>query len=313
MHPYQLQIEQFFLTRGKELDHILLEEMAISIRNDVRRHLSEERESGDFRLRMSNIGRPLCQLQMEQAETPRLPNDYNFAPKMAMGSMTEALAVLVMKHAGIPVTDEQKRVALKITVDDREVTINGSLDVVIDGAVWDVKSTSEQGFKKFNDYSTLKREDTFGYIQQLFGYAYAAGLKPGGWIVVEKTSQKWKFLPVPDDWKQEQEEAMRSIWNTAKAILTREPFRRCFEEQDEFFRKKPTGNKYISSPCSYCEYRNSCWPTLEYARNPASSAKTPTYKYYTHLSEESRKKLNETSVGQSEGATTSTDGGEEDS
>lgn len=57
-------------------------------------------------------------------------------------------------------------------------SINGTYDIVIDGAVDDIKSASNWSYSnKFDSFETLAKGDGFGYIGQLAGYAKASGKK----------------------------------------------------------------------------------------------------------------------------------------
>lgn len=81
--------------------------------------------------------------------------------KYAYGHSIEALAITVARASGHEVTGEQD----EVVVDD----IIGHRDCVIDGAIFDVKSSSSRGMEKF-EKGTLWQDDSFGYLDQLDGY-----------------------------------------------------------------------------------------------------------------------------------------------
>ena len=62
---------------------------------------------------MSNVGRPLCQLQMEAKGIKGEGQPYNNKMRNTFGDLIEALAIFVMKSAGVDVKNEQKKVTYK--------------------------------------------------------------------------------------------------------------------------------------------------------------------------------------------------------
>ena len=67
MNNILLQVQQYLDSVSKEpvkLDEQLLQEFGEACKNALLKQFQEDRRS-NFELRMSNVGRPLCQLQME--------------------------------------------------------------------------------------------------------------------------------------------------------------------------------------------------------------------------------------------------------
>ena len=64
-------------------------------------------------------------------------------------------------------------------------------------------------------------------------------------------------------------------------------FQRNFDDVEETWYKKPTGNRKLASACTFCDYRYSCWPDLEY-RKKAKSKSAHAYEYYTLFKEEEK-------------------------
>jgi hypothetical protein len=294
MHPYELKIISFMKEIGAKsipLDEALIKPAQKDVEHYLRK-LYEEDPNRPFSLRLSAIGRPLCMQQMHKNKAPALDDEWNFPLKMAYGGMVEGLVVTLIKHAGIKIDEEQTNVQLIVDCEYKEpityylvqkqIRIPGTLDLVLDGRVWDVKSASEQSFKtKFSSYEALKADDTFGYIAQLYGYSKARELPPGGWIVVDKSTADIKFVPVPDNYEDDMVQSLTLIRNNVKVLLSNAEFRRCFEDTDEKFRKKFTGNRVLQSPCTYCKFKYSCWEGLQYLPVDNSTAFDKPYKYYT--------------------------------
>jgi len=279
-HEYEVRIREYLskLSAGEAppVDDKWIDQACEDFRNALVKQFT--RDNGrDFTVRMSNAGRPRCQLwwQKNHPEEGSKPS-YDFIMKMLLGDVIEVLALLLMRGAGIPVQSYHGKVELQL---DDDATIQGEYDVVIDGKVWDIKSSSPFAFEhKFKDFNAVKDDDSFGYVAQGFGYAKANGMPFGGWIVINKSTGEWKFIEADNSVADEYTEVIK---DTIDYIATDKPFARCFEEIDETFRGKVTGNKYIAKNCIYCDYKFKCWPTLQYKRVEASQAKNKPWRYYT--------------------------------
>lgn len=256
----------------------------------------EEDPNKEFKLRISSIGRPLCQLQMEKAKTPSIGDEWNNPLRMLMGGVLEATMVCLMKAAGVNIEEEQT----KVTLDLGFTKIDGTLDLVIDGKIWDVKSASSYTYKeKWGSYETLKTDDYFGYLSQLYGYSEARGLPPGGWIIIDKSSGHIKVVEVPENYESDKRDALALISKNVNALMNDTKFERCFKDIDETFKKRYTGNKVLESPCIFCKFRYSCWSDLQYLPSQLSTAYDKPYKHYTKLGE--RNLENENTERESEG------------
>src|SRR5947207_1840580 len=82
------------------------------------------------------------------------------------------------------------------------------LDVILDlgngPEIYDIKSASEYSFK-----TKLKQSleefiltDTFGYFNQLLGYATAEEIPAGGFIFINKSSGELKVISIPREQQQ---------------------------------------------------------------------------------------------------------------
>ena len=70
------------------IDDAWIEEAGEQFKATLRRQFRREKE--DFRLRMSNIGRPLCQLQMAKSGAVPTRKPYNFIVRMIHGEIGRA-------------------------------------------------------------------------------------------------------------------------------------------------------------------------------------------------------------------------------
>lgn len=262
------------------IDEAIVEEFGETCKNLLREVFNSRPR--DFTIRMSNIGRPLCQLQMEKAGEPREPFDYNHPTKMMIGHLIEALAVATMKAAGIKIETAQEKVSIPIN----DTEIHGTLDVTIDGGVYDIKSCSPFAFEfKFNNpngFQRLLEDDPFGYIAQGYLYGASKDLPFKGWIAINKSTGEWAVLETPYSQTGYKKQAVKKAEDTVLALANETEFKRCFTPQDEVFNKKATGNKVLGITCSYCPWKLKCWEgeELNYAVNPRSKGKYPQRKWY---------------------------------
>lgn len=206
---------------------------------------SKPREvDNSFRLRMSNIGRPLRQLWYESknASDPHVVSG-STQIKFLYGHILEEIVLMLVRMAGHKVTSEQK----EVNVDG----ILGHMDCKIDGQVVDVKTASKFSFNKFKDGS-LVNNDPFGYLAQLSGYETAEQTKEGGFLVINKESGELCLFR-PDDL--EKPNVKEKIKKVKAAITVDTPPKRCYAPMPEG--KK--GNMKLPSGCAYCPYKFECY------------------------------------------------------
>jgi hypothetical protein len=239
-----------------------------------------------FNLRMSNLGRPLCQLQQAKRGTPAHRwNEYQLMYTFMVGDMAELWLILVMQSAGIPIQDYD--IPVKYTFGDQE--ISGTADIMIDDKIWDIKTMSAGSFAKYTNFSgfeDIKKDDPFGYVEQ--GFAYAAGLgKPfGGWIIMNKNTGDIAISEVPLNYTAQHKESIERSTNIIKKVMATkdtDPIDKQFEPIAEVFNKNPTGNTILHRTCSMCDFKASCWPDAEQRPSIMSMAKKPPMVYYTDI------------------------------
>jgi|TARA_R100001126_G_scaffold59759_1_gene33928 hypothetical protein len=263
-----------------EMPSYLFDEFADLSRKALEKHFTRKKE--DFRLRMSNVGKPLCQLQMQaKGVEPEKPS-HDFIVRMIIGDMLEALVIVLLKAAKIEVKSQHQKVSLG--VGDRQ--IEGEYDIELDDGIYDIKSVSPFSFTtKFNadnGYDKIKQSDSFGYISQGHGYGMAANKPFKGWIAINKTTGEIVFTDSKHT-DEEKKEVYSKIYNTSVALLDEKPFERCFTDVEEVYYSKPTGNRTLGIECSYCPYKHDCWDNLEFRRQLPSKGKNPKWTWYTKI------------------------------
>ena len=82
------------LKKGDELD--IKNNYHKKCKDAFRKQFTEKRQK-EFKYRMSNIGKPLCQLQMEKSGAEAEPMPYNAKMRNLFGDLIEASAITIMK------------------------------------------------------------------------------------------------------------------------------------------------------------------------------------------------------------------------
>ena len=272
-HPAEMIIHQYLDKASKGQTTVAtstVNQICKDVRNAVVRQFGGGNKRDGFAFRMSNVGRPSCQLWFEKNKPQEaLPKPTTFIMNMMLGDIVEAVFKGILKEAGVKYEDP-KRVTLDIGEDSPQRVVTGEYDIVIDGAVDDVKSASDWSYRnKFASFDTLKDGDAFGYVSQLAGYARASGKKAGGWWVVNKQDGNFKYVPADN---LDVEKEVGKIKANIKAV---DKFERCFDPVEETFRGKPTGNKILPITCRFCSYRKACHPSLQELPQKMSKAKDP--------------------------------------
>ncbi len=270
-HQAELSLHQYLqdAVSGKSsMSDDTIKQVAADVADAMQRQFGSGKSRGDFTLRMSNIGRPTCQLWYDKNKPEAaLPLPTTFVMNMMLGDIVEAVFKGLLKEAGVKYEDTDK-VSLSVSDDN----ISGSYDLIIDGAVDDIKSASDWSYRnKFDSYESLADKDGFGYVPQLAGYAKAANKRAGGWWVVNKANGKFKYLPASG---LNVDEEINKIKQTISKVKENK-FERCFEPVPETFRGKPTGNKVLNDGCKFCNYRFDCWDNLIELPAVKSQAKNP--------------------------------------
>ena len=269
-HKAELTLHRFLdkATDGeKVLSNANINKIAKDIKEALHRQFGSNNSRKKFGLRMSNLGRPTCQLWFEKNEPETaLPFPTTFVMNMLLGDIVEAAFKGILKEAGVKYEDKDNYVELEL----EDTTIKGSYDLVINDAVDDVKSASDWSYRnKFESYETLNASDPFGYVGQRAGYAKASGKKAGGWWVVNKANGNIKYVAANG---LDIDSEVTKL-NDTVATVNDNVFERCFNPVPETFRGKATGNTVLNSNCKFCDYRHECFPTLEELPSKVSQAK----------------------------------------
>lgn len=281
-HPAELALHQYMddAVKGKSaMSDGTIKQISSDIADAVKRQFGGENKRSKFSLRMSNVGRPTCQLWYDRNKPEvAVPLPTTFVMNMMIGDIVEAVFKGLLTEAGVKYEDTNK-----VTLDCGDTTVSGSYDLILDGAVDDIKSASDWSYRnKFESFDTLASSDGFGYIAQLAGYAKASGKRAGGWWVVNKANGRFKYVPATDI---DVEKEVSKIKRTVEKVKENK-FERAFQPVSEKFRGKETGNKVLNDGCKFCSYRFDCWSSLQERPAVKSQAKVPPTVAYVELTEE---------------------------
>jgi hypothetical protein len=280
-HPAELALHQFMedAVKGKtNFSDKTISQVGKDVMDAMKRQFGSGKTRDAFRLRMSNIGRPTCQLWYDKNKPEiALPFPTTFIMNMMLGDIVEAVFKGLLKEAGVKYEDSEE-----VTLNLPNANIKGTYDIVIDGSVDDIKSSSQWSYNnKFDSYTSLKDMDGFGYVAQLAGYAKASGKKVGGWWVVNKANGEFKYVPAKG---LDLDEEIAKIEDTVDKVESN-TFERCFEPEKETFRGKETGNTVLNKHCTFCSYRFDCWKTIQELPALMSQAKSPKTVAYIELAQ----------------------------
>ena len=280
-HPAELALHQFMedAVKGKtNFSDKTISQVGKDVMDAMKRQFGSGKTRDAFRLRMSNIGRPTCQLWYDKNKPEiALPFPTTFIMNMMLGDIVEAVFKGLLKEAGVKYEDSEE-----VTLNLSNADIKGTYDIVIDGSVDDIKSSSQWSYNnKFDSYTSLKEMDGFGYVAQLAGYAKASGKKVGGWWVVNKANGEFKYVPAKG---LDLDEEIAKIEDTVDKVESN-TFERCFEPEKETFRGKETGNTVLNKHCTFCSYRFDCWKTIQELPALMSQAKSPKTVAYIELAQ----------------------------
>lgn len=232
-------------------------EVAESFGQGLARIVSDRlRKRKDNYLRLSNLGSPCVRKLWYSINCPELGEKLSGPTriKFLIGDITEAVILFLARVSGHDVTDEQKEVSIG--------GVKGHIDAIVDDELVDVKSASPYSFSKFKD-GLQASQDSFGYLTQLGGYGKALGKTRGHFIAVNKVlghvAVDTQTLP---DINYEQR-----VEDVQKVLEQNEPPDRAFSDEPD----GQSGNRKLGVACSYCAFRETCWPglkTYDYSGSP---------------------------------------------
>lgn len=236
-------------SESHHVDEKNLEEFGESVKRIVRQRLLE-RDKNAAAIRFSSLGKPDRQIWYQAQGLPPEEMTSKTFLKFMYGDVIEALLVFLVKESGHVVEHEQA----EVEVDG----VLGHIDCTIDGVVTDVKSAAPYSYEKFKRGDIY--EDVFSrqYIDQLCGYSNV--LTPNEspmFLAFDKVSGDICTLSIPTsiakDYKPEER-----IKHLKQVIKMEDAPQRCYEDEAD----GTSGNRKLGTYCSYCAFKQRCYPGL---------------------------------------------------
>ena len=117
-HPAELAINQYLenATSGKStMSDETIKQIGADVMDAVKRQFGGGNKRDEFRLRMSNIGKPTCQLWFQKNMPEKaLPKPTTFVMNMLLGDIVEAAFKGILKEAGVKYEDKDNYVELEL-------------------------------------------------------------------------------------------------------------------------------------------------------------------------------------------------------
>lgn len=244
---------------SKDINKVNLIVLGVEVQDAMKKQLWVSASERKPTLRMSNIGKPCTRstwydMNGDDKAEPFTPQT---KLKFIIGDIVESVLLFLAKEAGHIVEGEQK----EIEIDG----IKGHIDAIIDGELVDVKSASSYSMDKFRR-KTLEKDDPFGYISQISGYANALNKKAGTFLAFDKSSGA--LVTYTHDKIENTSEKIASL---KEVVNQPEPPERCFTPVHE----RKTGKKKLNVNCSYCSHKMTCW--ADQGIRKAFSGRSPVY------------------------------------
>ena len=149
-HPAEVAIHSF-LQKAMQGESRMSKAIINIVVKDVKDALSRQfsGEKRKFKLRMSNIGRKKCQLWFDKNHPEeKLSDSPFFLINMMLGDITEAVFKGLLRSAKVKFEDSEQ-----VSLKTKSVNIDGTYDLVLNGKVDDVKSSSPWAYEnKFADF-----------------------------------------------------------------------------------------------------------------------------------------------------------------
>ena len=286
----EVQVKNFLqaAVRGEvTLSPSVIEEFAQDCREALEKQFSR---NSDWRIRMSGLGRPLCQ-QIHGRDGKHEEMTYNALLRFLIGDLVECAVMAILKEAGVKITEAQGTCQLAVGGEEVKGTLDLIIDDPVDGEkVWDVKSASPYSYsQKFGKgYDGLKEDDPFGYLMQGHLYAESKGKDFGGWIVVDKSSGEIQFVQAPDDQKDDREHYVSEAGKVVEALMSNFTYKKPpFSPEPETYKREgvqlETGNKLLPKNCTFCGYKGECWPKAVLHEKVTSKARSKPMVWYHTL------------------------------
>lgn len=241
-----------------------VKELAAAMATHVENALAQREPRGT--LRASIIGTQCKRKLWYDVNKPELAEGFDPWTKLKFlyGNLLEEIILFLAQESGHSVEKRQAEVDVN--------GVKGHIDAVVDGVVTDVKSASGFGINKFKNHE-LRNDDPFGYIKQITFYKEGMRDDPSvsikgeaAFLAVDKSNGQL----VLDSYRisdQDTRDLKRDVEESIALVASDDLPDRGFSDVPD----GASGNRKLCTQCSYCPYKDSCWPGLRkyiYSQGP---------------------------------------------
>ena len=153
------------------------------------------------KIRVSDLGKDREHLKaVLRGERPEQKLDYHNHLIFWRGYMFEALTEVLLELALEQPPQKQQKLTIDVeSPSGAATTIRGTLDLIHDGKVYDVKTANDRSYtEKFKSSTFLSEADSFNYLVQGEAYSQGSGYPFAGWLVINVNSCQIKDIPVEE-------------------------------------------------------------------------------------------------------------------
>jgi hypothetical protein len=154
------------------------------------------------KVRVSDLGKDKDHIAaVLRGERPEQKLDYHNHLIFWRGYVFEALTEALLELALEEPPQKQKKLLIKVDAPSGNSTeIRGTLDIIADGKVWDVKTANDRSYaEKFKSSTVLAENDGYNYLIQGQAYSEGSGYPFEGWLVINVNSCQMKDILVEDE------------------------------------------------------------------------------------------------------------------
>ncbi|MEK6878993.1 MAG: hypothetical protein AABY22_05265 [Nanoarchaeota archaeon] len=264
------KIKTYLTSKSKTFNQVILDDAYIRFKNSVMRQFMVNRDFKSGNIYTTLVTKPCARQSaykyhgFEEEELPAR-TIFNFF----IGDIVEMTVLMLAELAGV-----------KITLNNEYLHVIREGEAVVckpDGLFFDGKEYYNVEIKKMSDYTFNDFEK--GILDDGWGYPAQYEMECEAWRQAKKPVEKTIFIGVKGLTGEFKEvifksdpkkldsifERIKKVKNSTKDVLPD----RFYKPEIETYYKKKTGNLKLGIFCSYCSFKDRCWPDfkLEFTKN----------------------------------------------
>lgn len=231
-----------------------LDEFKINLSDIVSTRFARYLKEREPKLTLSMIGKPLRRIwyELKGYKSEEIKPEDLF--KFLYGDLLESLLIFLIRESGHSVSLFQERVELD--------SVTGKIDCIIDNYLIDIKSCSDNSFRKFINRDIVKSDD-LGYLGQLSGYTSSLldlgyPLQGSGFLAINKSNGKLCLCLFSLKEILELGKPRDKIRTIRESLKSDNPPERCYKPV-LLYKKDKNSPLILGRECSYCPFKYFCW------------------------------------------------------